>query len=263
MAEIPLNKIKKIVCSAGRAVLKYYHQEYTIRDKGGQAWVTEADLAAEEILQKELQQFGWPVLSEESESTLPQDCSCFWVVDPLDGTADFIAKTGEFSIMVGLVKDQRPVLGLVYLPAQDKLYFAEKGKGAYLLESGQPPQRLRVSSQTDLNRARLVVSRTHFSEQDQNFARQLKVKSIKEVGSNGVKIGLIAEGKADLFFNSTDKMGVWDSCGPQIILEEAGGKMTDIQGHQLTYRPEESRLRSGLAASNGKLHCQLLSVFQD
>jgi len=184
-----------------------------------------------------------------------------WIVDSLDGTQDFLDKTDQFCIMIGLAEKGKAVLGLVYIPTQDKLLYAEKGRGAYMQIGNGKPEKIHVSYQSDIKKARLVVSRSHISHIIENAAIKLEVGEMVKCGSNGVKMSLIAEGKADVFFNPTDKFGQWDCCAPQIIVEEAGGKVTGVHGEEILYNGENVKNPFGLMVSNGILHTRVIAVF--
>ena len=183
-------------------------------------------------------------------------------MDSLDGTQDFLDKTGEFAVMIGLSEKGKAVFGFVYMPTEDKLYYAEKGKGAFVQKGGSDPHAIHVSSQSDIKKAKLVVSRSHISKRIEEAAEKLNVGKMVKCGSNGVKMSLIAEGKADLFFNPTDKLGQWDCCAPHIIVEEAGGMVTGIRGEDIIYNEKSEKNPFGLAVSNGKLHNRVITVFE-
>lgn len=257
-----LREIIPLIKRAGQFVLELYYTDYIIEIKHDQSPVTEADIGSDRIIKRGLQTFGYPILSEESAddpSRLRSDR--VWIVDSLDGTNGYISKTGEFAVMIGLAEKGEAILGLVYLPADDKLYYASKGEGAYMVVGDREPTRLGVSSQADIHEATLVVSRSHLSESITMASEKLAVRDLRQHGSNGVKMGLVAEGKADLYFNPTDQMGQWDLCAPQIIVEEAGGQVSGIHGERLQYNLKNSKNPYGIVASNGKLHSSVLNFF--
>lgn len=257
-----LKKAIPVVRMAGEAILDLYHKEYKVFEKDDKSPVTEADLLSDKIIAEGLRPIGYPILSEESEDDLKRmESDWVWVVDSLDGTNGFLNKTDEFAVMVGLAHKGESVFGMVYLPVQDKFYYAAKCEGAYMIVGDAEPVRLQVSSQDDIHKASLVVSRSHLSQEIKDAAERLEVGVYTQCGSNGVKMGLVAEGKADLNFNPTDRMGQWDLCGPQIIVEEAGGKVSGIHGEDLRYNGENEKNPYGIVATNGILHHKVLSVF--
>lgn len=254
-----LREVLNLIQKAGKKVMEIYNTDYNIYEKKDKSPVTEADIIADKIILDGLAQFGLPILSEESKDDLSRlNAKKVWIVDSLDGTMDFLQKTGEFSIMIGLVENGRPIFGAVYLPAFDKLYYAQKGEGAYVKIAGQKEKRISVSKVADLAKAKMIVSRNHLSEYVVDFSKKTGVK-FKKCGSNGIKIGLIAEGKADMFINNTDKMGQWDACASDIILSEAGGKLTGMNNEAIIYNKEEIKIKHGLVASNGILHSNIIS----
>lgn len=253
-----IEKVIKIAEKAGEAVLDIYHRNFLSYEKEDKSPVTEADLIANKIILKELRKYGYGILSEESQDNL----TCLkkekvWIVDPLDGTTDFIQKTGDFSIMIGLAQKGEPVLGVVYQPTENKIYFSQKGKGAYL-KTKDFLKKLRVSLRE--NKIRLAVSRFHLDSAEMSLANKLNVQKIKKMGSVGLKIGLIAEGKADLYFTKTSKTHRWDSCAPEIILKEAGGKITDLEGKKLFSNRKQTKNLKGLLATNGLIHQKVIKI---
>jgi len=255
-------KLIKIIKKAGQAIIELYGQDYEVYEKEDKSLATEADLIADKIILEGLSEFGYPILSEESVDDLVRlKSDRVWIVDSLDGTRDFLDKTGEFAIMIGLAEQGRAVMGFVYLPTEDKLYFAEKGQGAFVQVGDSEPVQIHVSDQSDIRKAKLIVSRSHLTPEIENAAKSMQVGHFIKCGSNGVKMGLVAEGKADLFFNPTDRFGQWDCCAPQIIVEEAGGKVTGIRGEEIEYNHKGSKNPYGLIASNGILHNQVINVF--
>ncbi|MEA1925897.1 MAG: 3'(2'),5'-bisphosphate nucleotidase CysQ [Patescibacteria group bacterium] len=258
---IDIEQLISLVKKAGEAVLKFYDFP-KVEYKEDNSPVTQADFASEKIILDSLSKISnFGILSEETtddKKRLKQEY--VWVVDPLDGTKDFIQKTGEFSIMVGLAKNGEPIMGVVYQPVCKKLCYAVKGKGSFIRADNGIDKQLRVSSINELQVSRLVVSRNHLSEKDAIYAEKMGLKNYVKAGSNGVKMCLIAQNKADLFFNTGTGMGEWDSCAPQIILTEAGGMVTGTDGRPLLYNKSEPKNKFGIVASNGILHKEILGV---
>jgi 3'(2'), 5'-bisphosphate nucleotidase len=200
------------------------------------------------------------LLSEE----LPDDGSRMsrprvWMVDPLDGTKDFIRGRDGFSVMIGLVDGDRPALGVIYQPIGDKLYWATRGDGAFLSRGGGAPERLRVSAVNDPSQIRMVASKSHRTEAIDKVRAELGISDELNVGSVGLKLGLIAEGGRDLYVNPAGHSKLWDACGPEALLAEAGGRLTDLHGAPLDYRGRELGNVRGLIASNGVLHDEVVA----
>jgi len=254
-----LKEIVALVKQAGEKVLKIYQRKFKVYEKSDKLPVTEADMASERIILSGLKKYGYGILSEESKddsSRLKKEK--IWIIDPLDGTQDFLQKIGEFSIMVGLVDKGEPILGVVYKPIDDKMYFAEKGEGAYLKETSKPLKKLKVSSTSCLSNANFVFSRSHLGDLEKKFIQNYKISRVTCMGSIGVKLGLIAEGKVDVYFTMSTKTCQWDICAPEIILKEAGGKVTDLKGESFIYSRRQIRNLNGIIASNGKIHTQII-----
>jgi 3'(2'), 5'-bisphosphate nucleotidase len=223
--------------------------------------VTEADRAANALIVAALGA-EFPddaILSEE----LPDDGSRLgkervWMVDPLDGTKDFIRGRDGFSVMIGLLDGATPALGVVYQPIGDKLYFATRGGGAFLSRGGGAAERIHVSDVRDPARIRMVASKSHRTETIDRVRAELGISDELNVGSVGLKLGLIAEGLRDLYVNPAGHSKLWDACGPEAILVEAGGRLSDVSGAPLDYRGRELGNVRGLIASNGILHDEVV-----
>jgi 3'(2'), 5'-bisphosphate nucleotidase len=222
--------------------------------------VTEADLISEKVIVSGLKKYNLNFLSEETKDnfSLRLKEERIWIIDPLDGTNDFLQKTDEFSIMIAQVYGKKPFFGIVYVPAKNKLYFAEENRGAYLKEGNNNPKRLQVSDITKLSDSHFVVSRTHLGEPEKKFMKANNIKKAAPVGSVGVKVGLIAEGKAEGYISFSDKTCQWDIAAPEIILREAGGEVTDLKGNRFVYNRKEIRNLNGIVATNGKIHQQII-----
>lgn len=257
MDKIPslISEIVAHVKKAGDIVMRYYGEDTVVLQNDDLSPVTHADIASHEHLVDALRPYGIPVFSEESKEYVDlRTVDTAWILDPLDGTKDFIQKTGDFSVMLGLIEEGHPIFGAVHCPAQNKTYYAAKNKGAFVVTNIGSPKKIHVSNVQNLSYARLVVSRNHFTNRDAVIAHSASIHEMKKVGSNGIKIGCIAEGVADLFYNLTDKMGIWDSCAPHIILEESGGIITDSNGKNIVYNTGQVKNKHGIVASNGILH---------
>lgn len=212
--------------------------------------VTDADLEVNNLILTSLERFSIPVLSEESEP--PPQSAMQFIVDPIDGTVEFIEGTSEWCVMIGLC-DERPLMGVVYVPAQDALYAAERGKGAFALRGGERTV-LSVSQTSSLVGATLLTS----VHRPSPLREMLKEKGMVAVprGSSGVKLSIIAAGEAEAYVTGAP-LAPWDLCAAAIIVEEAGGKVTDLSGTPLSCR---ERLTNGLVVSNAHLHPILVEL---
>ncbi|MFP4403855.1 MAG: 3'(2'),5'-bisphosphate nucleotidase CysQ [Candidatus Woesearchaeota archaeon] len=239
-----------IIKKAGKKVLEIYNSDYETFFKEDKSPITLADLESEKILIEGLKKYGFGIISEESK--FQGNKEKFWVIDPLDGTKDFIQKTDEFCIMVALVEDNTPILGFVYLPAFDKLYYAEKDKGSFLIEK-EIEKRLKVNNILETKKLKMVISRNHFRQKDKEIALNLGITNFQEMGSVGVKFCTISEGISDLCIYTTSKLGIWDCAAPQIILKEANGLVFDIFGNEPKYYYNRLNMKNGfIGCSNFK-----------
>lgn len=246
-----LERIHDLTREAGNASMEFYHRKYRVSEKKDNSPVTDADLKCEEILIEELSHTDYGIISEETGLIEGREDDAFWVVDPLDGTQDFIDQTGEFSIMVGLLHEGNPVLGVVYAPVLDKLWYATKDSGAHVVQNGQEKQ-INVNDKKSLHDFKVIASRNHFSLEDQAIVNQLGINRVARMGSLGMKFCSIAEGKADLTFYTTDRLGIWDCCAPQAILEEAGGRIMDTYGNHPSYDLQGQRMEGGIVGIGSK-----------
>jgi len=232
---------------AGEEILKYYNSSYEVIAKEDDSPVTTADLASNKIIQEWLQKTGVPVLSEEedfgsyeSRKNLP----FLWVIDPLDGTKEFIKKHDDFSVCIALVVKNKPIFGLIYIPVRKQTYFAVKGEGAFLLEN-----ETEIKLPIVLKREKYVFlkSRSHPDEILEKYLIELKKKQpnleLKIVGSS-VKFCEIAYGNADEYtrFNPTME---WDTAAGQILMNEVGKQLIDISTNKEMVYNRENLKNSG------------------
>ncbi|MCX6032898.1 MAG: 3'(2'),5'-bisphosphate nucleotidase CysQ [Chloroflexi bacterium] len=255
----------RIAREAGQIVKTFYQVPPTVRWKDPTEPVTEADRAVNAYLVKQIGQTfpGDGILAEESKDEPARLTKRrVWIIDPLDGTMEFIAHNGEFCIMIGLAVEGEAVVGVVHQPIEDKLYAAAKGAGAFVEEFGERTP-LRVSRAVDIKRYRLVVSRSHRPAILNSVIARLGVQRERSIGSVGLKIGLIARGQADFYVHPNPGTREWDTCAPEIIVREAGGMMTDCWNRPLRYNQPDVYRRFGLLASNGVRHAQLSALVSE
>jgi len=252
----------RLARDAGAIIRAFYEVPPTVRWKDPTEPVTEADRAANVFLVKQLAQL-FPedgILAEESKDDLSRlRRRRVWIVDPLDGTAEFIAHNGEFVVMIGLVVDGEPVVGVVYQPINDVLYGAARGSGAFVEEFGERAA-LQVSAKSDLRKFRLVVSRSHRPALLDAIIAAMRLQRERLLGSVGLKIGLIARQQADFYVHPNPGTKEWDTCAPDVILREAGGLMTDCWGRALRYNQPDIIRRFGVLASNRVCHSEISAI---
>lgn len=254
---VELAAAQRIALSAAEVVRSYVGRRIRIDNKPGDEPVTEADHAANRLIVEELSR-EFPadvILSEE----IPDDQSRLgarrvWMVDPIDGTSDFILGDTGYAVMIGLCVDGRPVVGVVSQPATGKTYAGVVGQGAWLTRVGMAAVPMRTSALAGPPGIRLVASKTHRTPRVDAIRRALQIVDEINVGSVGLKIGLVAEATRDLYVYTGGRTKIWDTCGPEAILVAAGGRVTDVDGHALTYTAADLLNRRGIVASNGALH---------
>lgn len=246
---------------AGRVILSHYASEIIAEEKVGvdnqSEPVTAADREASRIIVERLAEHfpNDAILSEEEhdDSGGRLEKSRVWIIDPIDGTAGFINKDGDFAVQIGLARDGDPILGVVFLPFHDVLYYAASGEGAYAERKGQTA-RLNVSSLREFGEMKLAVSRNHRSPKISRIVKEFGFGGEISRGSVGLKIGLIAESICDAYIHLSPRTKFWDTCAPQIILEEAGGCLTDLWGGKYRYDIGDVQNWGGIVASNGVAH---------
>ncbi len=242
---------------AGAEIMSHYAStDFETKTDGSP--VTIADTRSNEILIQHLVTTHIPILSEESVGIPLPYPEKLWIIDPLDGTKDFIKKNGDFCVMIGLLEHGKPVLGVVYAPAHKTLYYAVKGLGAFTEKDGVT-KKLTVSNRSE-KELRYIRSVNHFTPRMELVAQKLSATTHPH-GSIGIKAGILGEDKGDFFF-SWGNLGEWDVCAPEIILTEAGGMVTDCSGKPLMYGTADHRLTDGLVFSNGTCHERVLQVIQ-
>ena len=251
---------------AGAAILDVYEGPLEIEQKAGaddREPVTQADKIANEIivtrLSREFPEDG--ILAEESIDTERRlGKSRVWMIDPLDGTTGFIEGNGDFAVQIGLAENGECMLGVVYQPLTGILYRAVRGGGAWVERPEMGPERAKVSDHIQLATMRLAASRSHRSPRMDRVVQRFGVKQEVRRGSVGIKVGLIVEQQCDLYVHLSPRTKQWDTCAPEIILREAGGKLTDLFGRPLLYNSPEVQNRNGIVASNGVAHGQVIAA---
>lgn len=244
---------------AGAEVARMQRGELGVEMKAGDEPVTVADRLASELIVSGLAESfpDDPIISEElSPADGALGAPRYWLVDPIDGTKDFIRGEDGYAVMIGLVIDGRPILGVVYQPAVDRLFHGTP-EGARLTLRGQTTP-LAVSSVTAAADVRLVSSKSHREPVIDRVKQELGIADEINVGSVGVKLCLIAAGVRDLYVNPAARTKAWDTCAPEAILVPAGGRLTDLFGTPINYTTELAH-RRGLLASNGRVHDEVVA----
>jgi len=261
MYEAELSAAEQMARKAGDVILEYYAKEIVAEEKLGidnfYEPVTEADRTASRIIVDGLTEI-YPddaVLSEEERDDAANRLSKqrAWIIDPIDGTAGFVQKDGDFAVQIGLANSGKAVAGVVYLPFHDVLYSAVAGQRAFVTRKNRTEQ-IRVSENRDFTSMKLAVTRHHWSKRMNRVIKDFGFEETCRRGPVGLKIGLLADGSCDIYIHLSPRTKIWDTCAPQIILEEAGGKLTDIFGSAIRYDVTDLQNHNGILASNGVLH---------
>lgn len=247
--------------AAGAVLLRHYNSPFLVEQKINALEeieeVTAADREANEMIVSRLRT-EFPddgILAEESSDTEERlDKERVWLIDPMDGTKNFIQRDGDFAVQIGLAVAGEAVAGVVYQPVRDVLYRAERGRGAWIEVRDKPPARMSVSDRTNPREMVLASSRSHRSPRMERVISAFGFKGEMRRGSVGVKVGLIAEQHADLYMHLSPSTKQWDTCGPEMILAEAGGRLTDLFGEPLRYNGLRIDNRNGVVATNGAAH---------
>ncbi|MGA1847596.1 3'(2'),5'-bisphosphate nucleotidase CysQ [Deferribacter abyssi] len=258
-----LSNVIKIALEAGNKIMETYKKDFSVEYKDDKSPLTEADRISNEIICKGLSQLTptptpirIPILSEENKEILyseRKDWELFWLVDPLDGTKEFIKKNGEFTVNIALIHKDTPVLGVVYAPAINTLYYAAKGLGAYKAVNGEVvnsewgikeliESSVKLPVERDDKDLIVVASRSHINKETQEFIDNLKskIQNLKFISKgSSLKICLVAEGKADIYPRLGPTME-WDTAAAHAIVKEAGGEI--YQYDSSTFNVQRSNL---------------------
>lgn len=248
-----LVKALSVSLIAGDAIMEVYGgSDFNIEMKEDNSPLTLADKASNSIIVDGFRDFGIPVLSEEGSVIswgIRQDWERYWLIDPLDGTKEFIKRNDEFTVNIALIENNEPILGVVYLPVLKQLYFALKGHGAYKLENVEQKELNEEDFEQLLKKSmklpdhkkgegiRVVASRSHLSQETEDFIRELKGKGEKIAlvpAGSSLKLCLIAEGKADVYPRMGPTME-WDIAAGHIIINESGGCVVKLDSTPLNY----------------------------
>ena len=253
----------RLAREAGEIALRYHGEEITVDLKPGDEPVTVADHECSALIVKGLQ-LAFPedvVISEEIQDD-PRRLSAHrvWYVDPIDGTKSFIRGECGYCVMVGLAVDHVPMLGVLYQPNFDSLIFAAQDKGAWILREGECTGLHSSNSQEPVG-ARQLGAKSGPKADWQQVAKRFGLLEHQRVSSIGLKLCTIALGASDLYVSPYTQCHSWDTCAPQVILQEAGGQLSDMHGQPLCYNQEGTKHTRGLLGSNGSMHSKVTEKF--
>lgn len=223
-----LNKVIEIANHAGDEIMKIYQRDFETYTKNDESPLTEADLESHKVICNGLQQLGldFPIMSEESATESwdkRQTWQTYWLIDPIDGTKEFIKKNGEFTVNIALIHEHKSVLGVVYAPAKNKLYYAMESFGSYLAEDSNPAKKLEVKEIDSNKVVKVVGSRSHTSPDMAEYLTQFPQHEMVAMGSS-LKLCAVADGTADIY----PRLGLtseWDTGAAQCVVEQAGAQV--------------------------------------
>jgi 3'(2'), 5'-bisphosphate nucleotidase len=234
--EALLQPLVEVARRAGSEILSVYATDFDVRHKADRSPVTDADLKAEGIIVAALEALspGVPIVSEEaaSESAAPEVGHRFWLVDPLDGTREFVQRSDEFTVNIALVQDGQPILGLIYAPALARLYGASHGTGSFVEADGhRRPIRCRQAPPGGLA---VVTSRSHQAPGAWQALLPGRTVASHATAGSSLKFGMVASGEADAY-PRTGRTWEWDTAAGHAIVSAAGGRVIDAAGEELRY----------------------------
>lgn len=240
--------------AAGEIILEYKAKGFDVKMNADKTPVTSADIASNNIIQAKLKRRGYPILSEETmDDKARLESPAVWIVDPLDGTKAFIEGKDNFSVAIGLAIQNKAVIGVVYQPVTDTLYTGVVGNGAYK-QAGKKIEKLQVNGKG------LDAIITHGPAEVRSVmnSRFSDIKCTHDVGSAALYFSEIASGSRQAYILAYPQSGQWDTCAAEVILREAGGEITDMQGNRIAYNQPEVHLLQGCVGTNKKVHDEVL-----
>ena len=243
-----MHQVISIAKKAGEAIMQIYQKDFSVEYKEDQSPLTEADLASHHLICDELSKFypDIPILSEESVNsfTLADENACYWCVDPLDGTKEFIKKNDEFTVNIALIQNQQTILGVIDVPAKSIVYAAVKGQGAFKQKDENELQKIQVKPQ-EPDHLIFAVSRSHLDHQTKSMVDDYQAEMLQ--AGSALKLAYLAEGVVDVYPRFGPTM-LWDVAAGQCIIEEAGGQVLWADNHYpMTYNIKHMKNTSFIA----------------
>jgi 3'(2'), 5'-bisphosphate nucleotidase len=252
---------------ASEVVMRVYATPFAVDYKAKDDPVTRADREANTLICERLTaQFPRvPIVAEESSASSYvgfETASECWFVDPLDGTREFVARNGEFAVMIGLARDGRAVLGVIVAPSWSRAFAGIVGEGAWEIAEDGARKPVRVSSRASLEGASILVSRSHTPPRIASLVATARAKEAVIHGSSGLKAVLVATGDHDVYLQPGAAGMRWDACASEALVVAAGGACTDADGNAFDYRTHDLANARGLVATNGLLHSQAIELLR-
>lgn len=259
MSRSDLERLASIARDAGQGILRKYQGDFSVDYKSPGDPVTDADREANALICARLEREfpGAAIVAEESASEHYADYrehARVFFVDPLDGTREYVAKNGQFVVMIGLLIDDVASLGVVYAPTTGTLWCGERGQGAFRIDADGSEHPIRVSLVAEPAQSRITVSRSRRSEALQELLEQVGARHVMPMGSAGLKGALVADASADGYLAVGVSGKHWDACAMDALVSAAGGTVSDLSGQPLDYRSDGLELSNGLLVANPALH---------
>ena len=243
-----MHNVIAVAKKAGDTIMQIYAKDFSVEVKEDQSPLTEADLASHHLICDELSKLypDIPILSEESADnfTLADENACYWCVDPLDGTKEFIKKNDEFTVNIALIQNQQTILGVIDVPAKSIVYAAVKGEGAFKQQDENELQKIQVKPQ-DPDHLTFAVSRSHLDDHTKKLVEENNAEMLQ--AGSALKLAYVAEGLVDIYPRFGPTM-LWDVAAGQCIIEEAGGQVVWADHHHpMTYNINRMKNASFIA----------------
>jgi 3'(2'), 5'-bisphosphate nucleotidase len=263
-----ISTLMSIAREAGREIMDVYEQPFSVDFKGPNDPVTLADHRANDLICRRLREEfpGIPIVAEESppeQWARYRESARVFFVDPVDGTREFVAKNGNFVVMIGLLEGDRPTHGVMYAPAHDKLWAGVLGTGAVRIEPDGSQTTLVPLAERPLAEARVLSSKSQKSPLIAAALEALRPREVVHVGSAGLKGAAIADGKADIYLAPEFAGCRWDSCAPEAIIRSLGGLFTDARGNSINYRAAGVENNRGAVAAPPRLHAEVIDLLSE
>lgn len=257
-----------IAAAAAAEVMEIYGQPFSVDFKGPNDPVTAADRRANALICERLRKAfpGVPIVAEESpaeEWSDYQSAERVFFVDPVDGTREFVARTGQFAVMIGLLEGQEPTHGVLHAPSQERIWAGCVGHGALSKSKGGAESQLGSLKDVALSAAKIVSSRSHPTELNREALRLLAPGEVIPMGSAGLKVAAVSDGSADIYLAPEFAGCLWDSCAPEALLRSVGGVVTDVTGQPLKYRATRVENDRGAVAAAPRLHQEVIDRLRD
>jgi len=258
-----LRTLLEIAERASELVLEVYATSFDVEMKGFDDPVTVADKRANEFICEALRGAfpGCPIVAEESDPAVYGDyrhAERIFFVDPVDGTREFVKRTGEFVVMLGCVEEQHAIAGVILAPTDQVRWAGQRGLGAHCARRDEPFCPISPSSLTELSRGRVLVSRAQGDAEAELIRAALGAPNLVAMGSAGLKGASVADGSADAYVARRYAGKRWDACAPDAIVSAAGGIFSDSKGEPIDYRTADLRNSRGLVATNQRTHAELI-----